>query len=165
MTRRRFSGAFAALALGGALLAALSAGGLGRFQIATHVENAAAIPTRSVTPPQAAIATTAAAVGEAAAGDSNPPQAVGAIAAPVGEAAADDASSPKSIVAVAALIGASAAAAPAAEPVSTDPAPAPPPAPTMQLASIPPSAVDDGLKLRLESPARASEPSAPCGDD
>jgi len=171
MTRR----GFALVALGGTLaLAALGARGIGTLNV-LHVENRAenapAIAERRAAAPVAAVITTATTVGEAMAGASNPPEAVATIAARVGEAAANDANALRSVSAlVSALLGASAAAAPAiepaVEPVLADPGPTPPTAPGMQLASVPPSAVvDDGLKSRLESPMRASEPSAPCVAD
>jgi len=135
MTRRGFAG----LAVGGTVaLAAWGAAGLGTFT-APHIENSAAsIAEHTPTPPEPAVVTTA---------------------APATKVASADANLPESIFAPAAS---SAPAAPAVEPVSTDPGPKPPPETGMQLASVPTSAaVDEGLK----QPVRSIEPADQCVTD
>ena len=142
MTRRCFAG----LAVGGTV--ALSPGwgaaaGFGTLHrvpmVASHVENtAASIAERAPTPPEPAVVTTATPVIEIATADANPADFIFAPAGP------------------------SAIAAPAAEPVLSDPGPTPPAETGMQLASVPTSdAVDEGLK----HPVRAVEPADQCVTD
>src|SRR6266404_621636 len=146
MTPRSVAG----LALSGTVaLAGWGAVGLGTFNASPVEDTTASIADRASIPRQPAVMTTVPLASAAAAGDSNL----------VSEAAAGDSSPPEPVVASA---SASAAEAPAAEPVLADADPKRAPETGMQLASVPSSDPKQPPETRMR--LASALPSAPMDD-
>jgi len=152
MARRSFAG----LAVSGTVaLACWGVVGLDTFTAPRLENTAAAIAERTPPPAEPAVVTAAAPAIEVASADANLPESIFAPAS--SSAAAAPAVEP-----VPTEPGSSVAAAPAVEPISTEPGPTPPPETGMQLASVPTSErVDDGPK----PPVRLIELPPQCATD